>query len=395
MTLVPLPRTAADEQDAPAQLDELIEPGVADVVTLDYHRRGGQVTEEGFFADTLAEYRWARDAAGLAPSTLEQAIKPVIDICEFYGCAPWRLAPRHVDRFFATVGKRSHAYNRQRINRIDMYFAFLEQRYAGEIARRFGIRVESPVDGFNRPRHRGDFGLRVPPSQKAMRDMFSAWRASLAQARKYPVACRNYVMAKIAYISGVRAAELCDVRVGDVHWDHGQWGRFVVHGKGARGSGPRMREAYLFDEGRALLWWYVEEVLGLLADDPDDPLTPLWPSERIAAAAAALNVPVPRPAVIPETFRAMLLHHSGLYLTGQVHRLFPHLLRHACATHNYERGMTLWEVQRLLGHEWTTTTVRYLITAHSDPELAGPERVGLASATRAAQRLLVDAGGLR
>ncbi|MFE1882788.1 hypothetical protein [Streptomyces diastatochromogenes] len=29
--------------------------------------------------------------------------------------------------------------------------------------------------------------------------------------------------------------------------------------------------------------------------------------------------------------------------------LFPHLLRHACATHNYESGMPLWDVQVLLG----------------------------------------------
>ena len=53
------------------------------------------------------------------------------------------------------------------MNQIDGYFAFLEQRYAGEIARRYGVAVESPVDLFNRPRHRGDFGLRVPPSQRA------------------------------------------------------------------------------------------------------------------------------------------------------------------------------------------------------------------------------------
>ena len=51
---------------------------------------------------------------------------------------------------------------------------------------------------------------------------------------------------KLTYISGVRAAELCVVRMGDVHWENGQWGRFLVHGKGANGSGPREREAFLF-----------------------------------------------------------------------------------------------------------------------------------------------------
>jgi hypothetical protein len=34
----------------------------------------------------------------------------------------------------------------QRLNRIDGYSAFLEQRYAGEVFRRFGVGIESPVD---------------------------------------------------------------------------------------------------------------------------------------------------------------------------------------------------------------------------------------------------------
>src|SRR2546427_446942 len=86
------------------------------------------------------------------------------------------------------------------------------------------------------------WGVRVPPSRRALREFFGSWRATLPQARKYPVAVRDYVMAKLTYLSGVRATELCGVRVGDVHWELGQWGRFVVRGKAARGSGPRERE---------------------------------------------------------------------------------------------------------------------------------------------------------
>jgi integrase/recombinase XerC len=72
-------------------------------------------------------------------------------------------------------------------------------------------------DEFNRPIHRGDFGLRVPPSQRATREFFGRWRESLATTRKPVVARRDYVMGKLAYISGVRAAELCGVKLGDVH----------------------------------------------------------------------------------------------------------------------------------------------------------------------------------
>ncbi|MFF4429701.1 hypothetical protein ACFYZ4_11095 [Streptomyces sp. NPDC001513] len=79
-------------------------------------------------------------------------------------------------------------------------------------------------------------------------------------------AVRKYVMSKVAYVSGARATELCLVRLGDLFWDQGQWGRFLVQGNGARGSGPRERMAFMFAEGRELLWWYVEEVRGLFPD---------------------------------------------------------------------------------------------------------------------------------
>lgn len=68
---------------------------------------------------------------------------------------------------------------------------------------------------------------------------FARFRDSLREARKPAVARRDYVMSKLTYLSGVRAAELCDVRIGDVHWESGQWGRFLVNGKapGAPGRG--------------------------------------------------------------------------------------------------------------------------------------------------------------
>ena len=49
-----------------------VESGLADVVTLQ-RRRQARISaqdEESFFLDTLSEYQWARDAAGLEPKTL-------------------------------------------------------------------------------------------------------------------------------------------------------------------------------------------------------------------------------------------------------------------------------------------------------------------------------------
>ncbi|WAM16331.1 hypothetical protein [Rhodococcus sp. JS3073] len=82
-----------------------------------------------------------------------------------FGVVAWHLTPQQSDRYFAGPGKGSPSTVRSKVSRIDGYFVFLEQRYAGEIGHRFGVLVESPVDEFNRPVHRGDFGLRIPPSQ--------------------------------------------------------------------------------------------------------------------------------------------------------------------------------------------------------------------------------------
>ncbi|WP_084719055.1 tyrosine-type recombinase/integrase [Streptacidiphilus carbonis] len=375
-------------EDGTVERPARVEPALADVLTL--QRRASESSssedERALFQDTLAEYCWARDVAGLAPTTLQSLVQPVIEVCSFYDVMPWRLTPGALDHYFAGVGKPNrHSTMRSKITKIDSYFAFLEQRYAGEIRRRFGAAVESPVDSFNRPRHRGDFGLRIPPSARATKEFFASWREALPGSRKYPVAVRNYVMSKIAYLSGVRASELCGVRMGDVHWENGQWGRFLVRGKGANGSGPREREAYLFAEGRALLWWYVEEIRGEFRDDAGDPHAPLFPSERLPRAIEALNLPI-APQMCPDTFRRALKDASREHLRGSVTLLFPHLLRHACATHNYEAGMPLWDVQVLLGHSWASTTVGYLATAKGDPE-----RQSLESSRRAVRRLSGEA----
>ena len=90
------PVTSDSEDELAADLG--LEPGLADVATLE-RRKAAEISdgdEESFFLDTLAEYQWARDAAGLAATTLDRLTKPVLEICEHYGLAPWRLTPRQV-----------------------------------------------------------------------------------------------------------------------------------------------------------------------------------------------------------------------------------------------------------------------------------------------------------
>ncbi|WP_369192374.1 hypothetical protein [Streptomyces sp. R08] len=188
------------------------------------------------------------------PASIDQLVKPVIELCEYCDVVQWQLTPTALDCYFAGPGKRARSTVLAKISKIDAYFAFLEQRYAGEVHRLFGAVVESPVDPFNRPRHRGDFGLRVPPSQRAMREFFTAWRNALPQARKEAVACRDYVMAKIAYVSGLRscAALHSGTCTGSRAAGAGSWSRAVHAARlAALDDGSRARVLAELNAGRS------------------------------------------------------------------------------------------------------------------------------------------------
>jgi integrase/recombinase XerC len=67
----------------------------------------------------------------------------MLEVCDYYDIVAWRLTPRLLDQYLAGPGKRARSTLRGKMTRLDHYFAFLEQRYAGEIFRRFGVAVES------------------------------------------------------------------------------------------------------------------------------------------------------------------------------------------------------------------------------------------------------------
>ncbi|MEV8597821.1 tyrosine-type recombinase/integrase [Streptomyces sp. NPDC052012] len=103
---------------------------------------------------------------------------------------------------------------------------------------------------------------------------------------------------------------------------------------------------------------------------------------RLAKSSAGIDGLL-APPVVPDTFRRALKMASREYLRGPVSELFPYLLRHACATHNYEAGMPLWDVQVLLGHVWASTTGTGGNGTRSTSEVRQPSLSSWASTTSA------------
>ena len=104
----------------------------------------------------------------------------------------------------------------------------------GELHELTGRLIGSPIDEVNRPRHSGDFTVRVPPSPAALNAFFAGWRTELATSRKWLTAARHYAMARLAAEVGLRLRELCALGLEDLHFDHGPLGKLHVRaGKGA------------------------------------------------------------------------------------------------------------------------------------------------------------------
>jgi len=306
----------------------------------------------------LAEYVLARLAHGVADATIRGEIAAVEEFLEGAGVLVWEIEPAHADEFLGR-DQRHHApaTRRGKAVAVDLFFRFLETRYRGEIHELTGCLVASPIDECNRPRHCGDFRVRVPPSPAALAAFFASWRAELPGSRKWLAAARHYAMARLAAEVGLRLRELCWLRLEDMHFEHGPLGKIHVRlGKGSRGSGPRERMVPMLGDARMLLIWWVTEVRGEFRDDWELPRAVLFPSERGGPIGG-------------DSFAAALGQAAGRYLHGPVTKLTPHVLRHACASRLYGEGVSLAAVQQLLGHRWLSTTVRYIHVADEAIEI--------------------------
>jgi integrase len=306
----------------------------------------------------LAEFVLARMAHGVVDGTVRADLAVLTEFLDWVGVWAWEIEPRHADRFFSQPQRRWRpATRRGKATSIDLFFRFLELRYRGEIHQLTGRVVSSPIDQVNRPAHRGDFTVRVPPAPPALRGFFAAWRGELTEARKWLTAARHYAMARLAGEVGLRLRELCGLALDDLHFDHGPQGKIHVRmGKGARGSGPRERLVPMLGDARRLLVWWVQEVRGEFSDDWALPRAPLFPSERGGP-------------ITGDSFAVALQQAASRHLRGPVRTLTPHVLRHACASRLYGEGIGLLAIQQLLGHRWLSTTMGYVHVAQDAIEL--------------------------
>jgi site-specific recombinase XerD len=327
--------------------------------------------------DLLAGFVLARASAGMADQTIRHNVAYLEEVRAWLQRPVWTMQPADADRYFGQYLRAAAPGSRSaRASTLVTYFHYLDVRHRAELYHRTGYVPQCPVDELNRPARNAATRLRIPPSELEMRRLFTGWREDLATCRKYAPAARTYAACRLMAQVGLRINELLRLDLRDVHWELGQLGQLHVrYGKGSRGRGPKVRLVPLINDARHGLQWYVEDVWSSFGLDASDPGVPLFPSERAQPGGRTGRAN-------DDTLRQALAVAVDRHLPTWTGRLTPHVLRHYCASHLYAGGMDLLAVQELLGHDWISTTMRYVHVQRDHVSAAW-----LAAQQRAARRL--------
>jgi len=163
-----------------------------------------------------------------------------------------------------------------------------------------------------------------------------------AQAVRYKNlrARTDWLIVEILALAGLRAAEVCDLRIADLPVTHKKPCLIVRRGKGSRGRGPKRRSVDISQHLIDIIEVYCRQYR------PDaEPNEPLF----LGAHGRALHY-----RVLYNKVRR-LGSACGL-------RVHPHMLRHSAAVKMYGIEHDLLWVQNQLGHEDPRTTTIYAQT---------------------------------
>jgi len=338
--------------------------GLAVVRSLEWARplRSAQDLED-FEQELVDQYLLAAVGAGMSDSTVGNDRAVLFEFVRFLGRPVWTAQAGDADRFLAFQRRelgRARLTVQQKAWALGRFFEFLMVRYQGDIHALTGCVVAQVIDEFNRPAN-ADYGVeRVPPAEAEVEALFAEWRAWLPEARKFLPAARDYLAASLWRRGGLRIQESYRLDIRDWRRDLGEYGKLHVRfGKGSRGRGPKTRLVPAINQVGELLDWWLVDVRHQFGDDYADPDAPLLPSERRDPHTGFCR------RVGDQALRDGLAVAVGRWLPDWSGRLTPHTLRHFCASSLYARGMDLKAIQELLGHEWLSTTTRY-IHVHAD-----------------------------
>ena len=286
-------------------------------------------------------------ARGFSPVTIENTSGVLERFLTMLAVPAWEAGPEDVDRVVGELVAKEIAASTRRgyVQAFKDFHRFLVARKAAEIEASFGVRLVDPVDEFNAARHVGNDSpsTRPPPTPERMEEFFGFLRERIATARKFGPAGRDYALFRTLYHAGLRADEAASLELGRSALRSGPVRQDPCPlSARAPGFGP---SASLGADARPvdlILRWFLDDVRPRMPES-----TALFCDEAGGLFHRG-------------TVRNRLRHLLDLEGGPAEQRFSPHGLRHACATHNYERGVDLVAIQQMLGHWHVGTTMRYV-----------------------------------
>jgi site-specific recombinase XerC len=314
---------------------------------------------EDFEQELIDQYALAGAGAGLTDAHIANERSVIFSFAGFLAGYVWEATPQDADRFLLQQRKEldlARSTVQHKAWTLARFFEFLIARYQGDVHALTGHVLIQPIDEFNRPTKAGYGALvRVPPGDGDVEDLFGRWAAALPNARKFLPAARDYLAASLWRRVGLRINETVLLDIRDWRSDLGEHGKLHVRfGKGSMGRGPKTRLVPAINSVAELMQWWLTDVRHQFGDDWADPDAPLLPSERRDPHSGHCR------RAGDDALRSGLAGAVVRWLPAWSGRLTPHVLRHYCASSLYARGVDLKAVQELLGHEWLSTTTRYV-----------------------------------
>lgn len=310
-----------------------------------------------FEQEIVDQYALAMAAAGLSDRHIQRTRAVVIEFARTMTGPLWEATCADADAFLADQRRLGHSVSTRagKAGILSGFYEFLIARYAGTIRRTFDVLVEQPIDEFNRQSGASLGKVRVPPADEEIDALFTAWRESVAGARKYRPAARDYFAASLWRRVGLRINETVMLDIRDWRPDLGSYGKLHVRfGKGSSGRGPKPRLVPAINGVDQLMDWWLAEVRPQYGSDWANPDAPLLPSERFDRDLDRCG------RVGDNALRRGLAIQVDRSLPAWSGRMTPHVLRHYCASSLYAAGMDIKAIQELLGHQWLATTSGYL-----------------------------------
>jgi integrase/recombinase XerD len=160
-----------------------------------------------------------------------------------------------------------------------------------------------------------------------------------------PLMVRDRAIFEIGYGCGLRASEICGLNMLDLDFDS----KLLR----TRGKGDKERVVPFLGETARSVGVYLETARPRLKGDADHKN-----KNKVFLSCSG------RPLSRQDMWR--ILRKRGREAGITPSRLYPHILRHSCATHLLARGMDMRTLQELLGHSSIVTTQTY---AHFDREM--------------------------